>query len=171
MKLSPQITQGLNEQISMEAEASYFYLSFGSWCEVHGYEGAANFFYDQSEEEREHLLKIAHYMDRTGVGIDFKGIKEPQKEIDSLETIIKTSLRNEQEVTKSIHELVALTEKEADRTTFDFLQWFVKEQFEEEQTFDTILQKFDVIGREKLAVYEIDKYMGNLADSKNHSAN
>ncbi len=110
------------------------------------------------------MLKFVHYMNRLGTIPDIPTIKEPPKDMSSLEEIIKTSLENEQNVTKSIHEIVTITEKERDRRTFDFLQWFVKEQIEEEDTFDRILQKFDVIGRDKLAINEIDKFMKTLTD-------
>lgn len=143
----------------MESEAVSFYLYMASWCEVSGYDGASEFFYQQSDEERTHMLKIVKYLNRLGTIANISTIKEPTKDLDSLEEIIKTSLKNEQDVTKSIHEIISLAEKERDRRTFDFMQWFVNEQIEEEETFDRILQKFDVIGRDKLAVNEIDKYM------------
>lgn len=170
MRLSAKMVKLLNEQISMEAEASNFYLSIASWCEVTGYEGAAKFFYQQSDEERDHMLKVVHYVNDMGTQATIPPVKEPQKNIKSLESIIKTSLKNEQEVTKSIHEIVSLADKEKDPATFEFMQWFVKEQTEEEATFETVLQKFDVIGRDKLAVYEIDKYMSSVADSKSAPA-
>jgi ferritin len=58
--------------------------------------------------------------------------------------------------------MVELAQKEKDHSTFTFLQWYVNEQIEEERRFETILQKFDVIGRDKLAINEIDKYLGSL---------
>ena len=159
MELSNEIKKALNEQIVMESEAASFYLYMASWCEVSGYDGASEFFYRQSDEERQHMLKIVHYLNRLGTVANISTIKEPPKNLDSLEKIVKTSLENEQKVTESIHEIVTLAEKERDRRTFDFMQWFVNEQIEEEETMDNILQKFDVIGRDKLAIHEIDKYM------------
>jgi ferritin len=159
MKLSSNVEKSLNEQIVMESEAASFYLYMASWCEVSGYDGASEFFYQQSDEERIHMLKIVHYMNRLGTIANISTIREPPKNLKSLEEIIKLSLENEQKVTKSIHEIITLAENERDRRTFDFMQWFVKEQIEEEDTIDKILQKFDVIGRDKIAINEIDKYM------------
>ena len=159
MELSNEIKKALNEQIVMESEAASFYLYMASWCEVSGYDGASEFFYRQSDEERQHMLKIVHYLNRLGTIANISTIKEPPKNLDSLEKIVQTSLENEQKVTESIHQIVTLAEKERDRRTFDFMQWFVNEQIEEEETMDNILQKFDVIGRDKLAIHEIDKYM------------
>ena len=167
MKLSQEMEKALNEQIVMESEAASFYLYMASWCEVSGYEGAAEFFYKQSDEERDHMLKIVHYLNRLGTIANISTIKEPPKNLDSLESIVKTSLEAEQKVTSSIHEIITLAEKERDRRTFDFLQWFVNEQIEEEESFDRILQKFDVIGRDKLAINEIDKYMRDQSEKEN----
>jgi len=163
MKLSNEIKKALDEQIAMESEAASFYLYMASWSEVSGYDGASEFFYKQSDEERAHMLKIVHYMNRLESIPDIPTIKEPPKDLNSLEEIVKTALENEQQVTKSIHEIVTLAENKRDRRTFDFLQWFVKEQIEEEETIDRILQKFDVIGRDKLAINEIDKFMKTLS--------
>ena len=166
MKLSDEMKKQLNEQIVMESEAASFYLYMASWCEVSGHEGASEFFYLQSDEERTHMLKIVRYLNRLGTTANISTIKEPPKNLKSLEEIVKTSLQKEQKVTESIHEIITLAEKQRDRRTFDFMQWFVNEQIEEEDTMDRILQKFDVIGRDKLAVNEIDKYMKSLT-SKN----
>ncbi|RDJ32420.1 MAG: ferritin [Crenarchaeota archaeon] len=166
MKLSDEMRKSLNEQIVMESDASSFYLAMASWCEVTGYEGAASFFYAQSDEERQHMLKIVHYMNRIGTMADISACSEPKKDVKSLEEIIKTSLENEQKVTQSIHQIITLAEKERDRRTFDFMQWFVKEQIEEEETFDNILQKFEVVGRDKLAIYEVDKYMNGIGSKQ-----
>lgn len=66
--------------------------------------------------------------------------------------------------------MVELAQKEKDHTTFTFLQWYMNEQVEEERRFETILQKFDVIGRDKLAINEIDKYLGSLSVASTTSA-
>ena len=55
-----------------------------------------------------------------------------------------------------------MTEREKDRSTYSFLQWFITEQIEEETLFQTILQKFDLLGRDKLAVYQIDQSLGSV---------
>ena len=169
MKLSDEMVNILNQQIVMESEAASFYLYMASWCEVSGHEGASEFFYKQSDEERMHMLKIVHYINRLGIIADISTIKEPPKDLASLEDIVKAALENEQKVTKAIHEIITLAEKERDRRTFDFMQWFVKEQIEEEDTVDRIFQKFDVIGRDKLAINEIDKYMKSVSEQNSES--
>jgi ferritin len=130
-----------------------------SWCEVIGYQGAADYFYAQSDEERTHMLKIVHYLNDMGATASIPATKAPTTSYKSLEGLIKTALKNEQTVTKAIHKMVEITQKEKDHSTYAFLEWFVNEQVQEETKFETILQKFDLLGRDKLAVHEIDKIL------------
>ena len=166
MKISSKMAKALNDEIAWETYASNYYLSAASWCEVTGYEGAAKFFYKQSDEERQHMLKFVHYLNGVGIPAQIPQVKQPPKNLKSLEALCKTGLENERTVTKAIHKMVDLAHKEKDHSTQSFLQWFITEQIEEENTFETILQKFALLGRDKLAVYEIDKILGSMSESK-----
>ena len=163
MKISSKMKKVLNDQSALEANASNTYLAMASWCEITGYEGSAAFFYVQAEEERQHMLKFIHYLNDIGVSATIPGTTSPATNFKSLETIIKTALNNEQVVTKAIHKIVELSQKEKDHSTYAFLEWFVNEQVEEEKKFETILQKFDLIGRDKLAINEIDKILNTMS--------
>jgi ferritin len=159
MKISPKMKKALNDQVTLEASASNSYLAMASWCEVIGYQGAADYFYAQSDEERTHMLKIVHYLNDMGATASIPAIKAPASSYKSLEGLIKTALKSEQTVTKAIHKMVEITQKEKDHSTYAFLEWFVNEQVQEETKFETILQKFDLLGRDKLAIHEIDKIL------------
>ncbi|MBC8517024.1 MAG: ferritin [Nitrosopumilus sp.] len=159
MKISPKMKKALNDQVTLEASASNSYLAMASWCEVIGYQGAADYFYAQSDEERTHMLKIVHYLNDMGATASIPATKAPLSSYKSLEGLIKTALKNEQTVTKAIHKMVEITQKEKDHSTYAFLEWFVNEQVQEETKFETILQKFDLLGRDKLAIHEIDKIL------------
>ena len=163
MKISIKMKKALNDQTALEANASNTYLAMASWCEITGYEGSAAFFYVQAEEERQHMLKFIHYLNDIGASATIPGTKPPSSNYKSLETMIKTALNNEQVVTKAIHSMVEIAQKEKDHSTYAFLEWFVNEQVEEERKFETILQKFDLIGRDKLAVNEIDKILNTMS--------
>lgn len=162
MKISQNTKKAINDQIVLEANASNSYLAMASWCEITGYVGAASFFYAQSDEERTHMLKFIHYLNNIGGSATIPATKSPTNTFKSLESIIRTALNNEQIVTKAIHHIVEITQKEKDYSTHTFLDWFVNEQVEEEKKFETILQKFELIGRDKLAIHEIDKILGSL---------
>ena len=159
MKISPKMKKSLNDQIALEAAASNNYLAMASWCEVTGYQGSADYFYAQSDEERTHMLKVVHYLNDMGAIATISAIKAPSDSFKSLEGILKTALKNEQTVTAAIHKMVEITQKEKDHSTYAFLEWFVNEQVQEETKFETLLQKFDLIGRDKLAINEIDKIL------------
>lgn len=162
MKISKKMIDLLNAQVEMEGYASSYYLSMASWCEVTGYEGSAKFLYRQSEEERTHMIKIMQYLNDVGVGATVPSIKQPPGSFKTLESIFTTSLKNEQAVTASFDKMVELAQKDRDHATFSFLQWFVNEQILEEKTMETILQKFALLGTDKIAVYEADKAIGAM---------
>lgn len=159
MRISPKMKKALNDQIALEAAASNSYLAMASWCEVTGYQGGAGYFYAQSDEEKTHMLKIIHYLNDIGATATIPAVKAPASSYKSLEGIVKTALKNEQSVTKAIHKMVELSHKEKDHCTYAFLEWFVNEQVQEETKFETILQKFDLLGRDKLGINEVDKFL------------
>ncbi|QMU54618.1 MAG: ferritin [Nitrosopumilus sp.] len=159
MKISTKMKKALDSQIVLEASASNSYLAMASWCEVTGYQGSANYFYMQSDEERTHMLKIIQYLNNLGEVAIIPAIRAPGSLYKSLEDLIKTALKSEQSVTKAIHVMVEIAQKEKDHSSYVFLEWFVNEQVQEETKFETLLQKFDLIGRDKLAINEIDKIL------------
>jgi len=163
MKISKNMQSALNNQIALEANASNSYLAMASWCEVTGYEGGSSFFYAQSEEERTHMLKIIHYLNNLGIPAIIPATKIPSSNFKSLESALKTALSSEQTVTAAIHKMVEIAQKEKDHSTYAFLEWFVNEQVQEETKFETLIQKFELIGRDKIAINEIDKLLGSQA--------
>lgn len=165
MKISAKMKKSLNDQIEMEAYASNYYLSMATWCEVTGYEGSAKLLYEQAEEERAHMIKIIHYLNDVGTSSVIPAVKQPPSTFKTLEAIFKTALDNERSVTTSFNKMVELSQKDKDHATFTFLQWFVTEQIEEEKKMEDILQKFDLLGRDKIAVYEVDKIIGAMPAS------
>ncbi len=166
MKISEEISKLLHEQIAMEANASSYYLSVASWCKVNGYDGAACFFREHSAEERQHMLKLIQYLNELRIHAVISQVAAPPQDMQSLEQVCRTALESEKNVTKSIDKIINAAQKESDHRTSTFLEWFVKEQLEEEDLFESILQKFDVIGRDKLALHEIDKILDKLKGTK-----
>src|SRR3972149_2060862 len=133
--LSKKTEKALNDQIVMEAEASNYYLSIASWFEVNGFEGAARFFYLQTEEERMHMLKFFHYINVSGGKALTPAIGKPAGEHTSMPKIFEACLKREKAVTASIQNIADIAMKEKDYTTFNFLQFFISEQLEEENLF------------------------------------
>lgn len=162
MRISSKIAKAINDQIAYEASATQAYVAIGSWCERTGYDGSAMFFFEQATEENTHMLKFVHYLNNAGAEAIIPATEKPQGNFDSLESTFQAGLKSEQTVTKLINNLVEFVEREKDRATYSFLQWFVSEQIEEETLFETILQKFEIIGRDKLAIYQIDQSLASI---------
>ena len=165
MKLLKAMQTALNNQIALESSASNTYMAMASWCAVTGYDGGSGFFFAQSDEERAHMLKIIHYLNNLGIPAVIPATKSPSSDFKSLESILKSALKNEQIVTSAIHKLVDIAQKDKDHSTYVFLEWFVNEQVQEETKFETLIQKFELIGRDKLAINEIDKILATMASS------
>jgi ferritin len=117
-----------------------------SWCSSKGYDGAAAFLHKHSEEEMEHMKKLFQYVSETGGSAEVGEIKAPPKEYESLVDVFKKTFDHEKLVTKAINDLTHGAISEQDYSTFNFLQWYVAEQHEEEWLFQSILNKIEVIG-------------------------
>jgi len=170
MKISKNMQNALNNQIALEANASNSYMAMASWCEITGYAGGVSFFYAQSDEERAHMLKIIHYLNNLGVPAIIPATKLPPSSFNSLESVLKTALNSEQTVTSAIHKMVEIAQKDKDYPTHAFLEWFVNEQVQEETKFETLIQKFELIGRDKIAINEIDKILAASVTSDANTA-
>ncbi len=166
--LSKKMETALNKQIALEGYASFLYLAMASWCDNEGFEGCANFMHRQSEEEKEHMLKIFHYISEVDGFALTPAIKKPPHTFKSIREMFQKVYAHEQKVTKSIHELVALSLSEKDHSTYNFLQWYVEEQREEENLMRTILDKIKLIGDGPQSLYYIDKEIEkiNIAEEK-----
>lgn len=160
--LSKTLEKALNEQLAVEGHASYAYLAMGSWCEQQGMTGAAKFFFAQSEEERGHMLKIFHYINSVKGHALAPAIKQPSIKFKGVVEMVKEALQNEEEVTKSVYKLSEMAQKEKDYATYNFLQFYVDEQREEEVLFNHILERIELIGTDGLGKYYIDKELEAL---------
>jgi ferritin len=152
----------LNQQIMMESKSSAIYLAMASWCDVIGYKESATYLYEQAEEEREHMLKIFHYVNDAGGRAFQPDVTDIQQNFTSLREIFELALQQEIKVSHAIHRIVEHCWKNQDIATFNFMQWFVQEQIQEETTARKILELFDVIGEAGVGLYFIDKEIGTL---------
>ena len=160
--LTEETEQLLNDQISLEGLSSAYYLAMASWCDKEGYAVSADFLYSHAEEEREHMLKIFHYVNEAGghaKHADVTGVKYDYK---SLREVFESILEHEITVTKAINEIVDHCFKIKDFTTVNFLQWFVSEQREEETLARRAVELFDIIGEEGVGLWTIDTEIGKL---------
>ncbi|MDT0643442.1 ferritin [Zunongwangia sp. F363] len=148
LSIHVEIMDLLNKQIQKEAQSSSAYLAMASWCDHNALNYSAEFFYEQAAEEREHMMKIFHFINDNGGTAYSPEVSNILHEYNSLEEIFETALDQEIAITKSIHNIVYKCRKLQDLTSETFLQWFVKEQMEEEQTMRRALELFDLINTE-----------------------
>ena len=160
--ISKDIEAALNKQISAEANSSHLYLAMASWAETRGYEGVSNFFYSQSDEERQHMLKLVKYANERGGHAHIPEINEPSKMFDCLTHVFQDFLDHEVKVSSLINDLVHICLENRDYTTQNFLQWYVAEQIEEEALARTILDKLKLIGDDKGGLYLFDRDVNQL---------
>ena len=157
--ISDKLVEALNGQIEMEAYASFLYLSMSCWCESKGLKGCAAFMRRQSEEENVHMLKIVDYMLDVDHCPKVPAVQQPPSDFESIVTLMHDVFEHEKKVTRSIHNLIEMCNKEDDFATFNFLQWYVTEQREEESLMREILDKIKLIGDGPQSLYYIDKEM------------
>lgn len=164
--LSTKIEKILNNQIKIEAESSQIYLAMASWAEVQGLSGVATFMYAQSDEERDHALRLVRYINERGGHAKISDLSAPAIEFGSFKEMFETLFKHEVFVSKSINELVDVSLKEKDYATHNFLQWYVAEQIEEESQARTILDKINLIGNDKGGLYLFDNDIKQFTTTK-----
>ena len=157
------LQSAINGQIKKEEYSSRLYLAMAIWCETSGFPGASKFLYEHADEERMHMMKLVHYVNDRGGKAQLMDIEQPTSEFDSLLDVFEKVMEHEKYITESINNLyeVALTEK--DYTTSNFLQWYITEQLEEENLFNTILDKIKLVGADKAGMFHIDKELDGMA--------
>lgn len=160
--LTEEIEGLLNEQIKMEAKSSAIYLAMASWCDRHGFDNSADFFYSQAEEERSHMMKIFKYINDLGGAAVSPEVSDIPADFDSFRGIFEEALQQEISVTQSLNRIAAKCQKVQDYTTFNFLAWFLNEQVEEEYVARRCLELFEVIGEEGVGQYMVDKQIAQV---------
>jgi len=154
MKISKALNDMINEQIAHELIASNQYLQLATYFDGQALSKLSDFFYKQSEEEREHALKFVHYMTEVGGDVRILEIPAANYDVNSAEQAFQMSLDWEKEVTRRINAMMDQAISEKDYASQAFLQWFVTEQVEEESSMETMLQVVQKAGEKNLLMVE-----------------
>lgn len=162
--LTKKIEDICNRQIEREGYSSNLYLAMASWAETNGFGGVASWLYVQADEERMHMLKFIRYVNERGGVAVVPALKKPASEFKGVEELFREVLKHEEFITASINEIVALTLEEKDFNTYNFLQWFVSEQVEEEASVRAILDKVKLVGKNNM--YQFDRDIMSLRTSQ-----
>ncbi|WP_322551286.1 ferritin [Flavobacterium psychraquaticum] len=169
--LTKSIAEALNKQIRIEAESSQIYLAMACWAEVQGLEGVSQFMYAQSNEEREHMLKLVKYVNERGDHAVITDLVAPKTKYGTFKEMFEELYQHELFVSNSINELVHITLTEKDYATHNFLQWYVAEQIEEEAQAKTILDKINLIGEDRGGLYLFDRDIQQIAVTSSNTLN
>lgn len=166
-RLSPKITAALNAQMTKEAQAAQIYLSYGSWADSTGCGGIANFLFRHAQEERNHMMKILEYILKRGGKVEITAIDAPPGDPDSMLDCFEKVFKHEVDNTSGIYKIVKLSADEGDWATWNFMQWFVKEQTEEETLAINLLDKIKIAGGkdiDKVSLYSLDRDLEKIPD-------
>jgi ferritin len=150
MLISKKINDAINQQIGNEFGASLQYVAIAAHFDEEALPQLAAHFYKQAEEERDHAMRFVKFLVDADGQVVIPAVKAPKNKFASAEEAVKLSLDWELEVTDQVHKLVELAKKEANYTTDNFLQWFVKEQLEEVSSMDNLLKVIRLAGDSNL---------------------
>lgn len=150
----------LNEQIQKEFNSAYLYLSMKEYLETQNLEGFAHFFHMQAKEEVEHAMRISDYINQKGGKVELEALDKPATDFTSPIDVFEKALAHEQYITRSIYDILEAAMKEKDHSSVAFLQWFVVEQDEEEETMENILAKLNQVGIEGPGLFLMDQQLG-----------
>ena len=158
--LSKQMESALNDQINAEMYSAYLYLAMSAYFQSTNLSGFANWMKIQTQEEMVHAMKFYDYINERGGRVDLQAIEAPPKDWKSPLDVFDATLLHEQKVTSLINNLVDIAIEERDHATNIFLQWFVSEQVEEEDTANEMLQKIKLMGDAPGGMFMLDNEMG-----------
>ncbi|WP_180900087.1 ferritin [Martelella soudanensis] len=155
--LAPQ----LNELLNGEMEAARFYFQAAAWCNQRNMAGCQAFLLAQATEELDHMHRFLAYLFDLDFAVRIADMQAPKIEAQTPRELFAAILETERKVTRNIYAATTRAEEEGDHATFEFLQWFVREQREEETLFSAILDKIDLIGDGPHSNYFIDREIGS----------
>ena len=154
--MDKKVSELINEQINKELYSAYLYLDFSNYFERRGLAGFANWYNVQAQEERDHAMLMYRYLINNDQHVTFGAIAAPDKKLDSDLSVLKAGLEHEKYVTSLINDIYAAAYSVKDFRTMQFLDWFVKEQGEEEKNANDMITKMELFGTDAKSLYMLD---------------
>lgn len=155
--MNQKLEDAFNKQINEELFSSYLYLSMAAWLDGKNFKGVSHWMTLQAREELGHALKFVHFMQEKGAKVVYGEVAKPQTDWETLVNVFEDTCEHEAMITGCINKLVDMAMEEKDHASYNFLQWFVDEQVEEEATAGEILSKMKMVGDNGAALFMIDK--------------
>lgn len=154
--LNEKVVALLNTQVNKEFYSAYLYLDFSNFYESKGLSGFANWYHVQAQEERDHAMLFYQYLHNNGARVVLEAIEKPAVELETLMDALKAGLEHEEYVTGLIHNLYDAAHDVKDFRTTQFLDWFIKEQGEEEKNAQDLITKMELFGNDPKSLYMLD---------------
>jgi len=155
--LPEKVQIALNDQVNAELYSAYLYLAMNAYFKARGLDGFANWMSQQAHEETLHALKIYDFIHQRGGRVILDQVDAPPAQWDSPLAVFEATLQHEQKVTALINGLVELAQAERDHATSIFLEWFVSEQVEEEESVGAVLDQLRLLGEDKSGLFMVDR--------------
>ncbi|POP34013.1 ferritin [Lactonifactor longoviformis] len=155
--LNNKVAELLNTQVNKEFYSAYLYLHFANFYVEQGLNGFANWYQVQAQEERDHAMLFIQYMQNNDVPVTFEAIEKPSADLSGNMDALKEGLAHEQYVTGLIHNIYDAAYSVKDFRTMQFLDWFVKEQGEEETNANDLIKKMELFGSDPKSLYMLDQ--------------
>jgi ferritin len=155
--LSKKMEKDLNKQVNWELYSAYVYMSMSAYLEHKGLKGFANWMRIQAQEEMTHAMKIYDYINSRGGRALMESIEGPKTNWKNIIEVFKDTLEHEQFVTSRINGLANLANQEKDHATASFLQWFVDEQVEEEESASEMLDQLKLVEGKGAGLFMLDR--------------
>ena len=157
--LDKKVAELINDQINKEFYSAYLYLDFSVYDEEVGLDGFANWYMIQAQEERDHAVLMLQYLQNNGEKVTLEAIAKPDKELKDKLQVLELGLEHERYVTSLIHTIYEAAYSAKDFRTMQFLDWFVKEQGEEEKTAEDMIKKMRLFGDDAKSLYALNSEM------------
>jgi ferritin len=154
--LDKKVIDLLQDQVNKEYYSAYLYLDFASYYADVNLDGFQNWYEIQAQEERDHAQLMVKYLQNNGVKVVYEAIARPDKVMKKHDDALKFGFEHEQYVTSLIHNIYDAAFKAKDYRTMQFLDWFVKEQGEEEQNADDLIKKYELYGSDPKGLYSLN---------------
>lgn len=158
--LEAKVVELLNQQVNKEFYSAYLYLDFSNYYYDQGLDGFGNWYKIQAQEERDHAMLFIQYLQNNGEKVVLEAIDKPAVLLENSRTPLEEGLKHEQYVTSLIHTIYEAAYEVKDFRTMQFLDWFVKEQGEEETNADNLLKKYELFGNDPKSLYMLDSELG-----------
>jgi len=154
--LNKNVVTLLNEQINKELYSAYLYMDMADYYADQSLGGFENWFFVQTQEERDHALLFRKYLLNNGESVTLKAIDAPDLKYNNFRDPLAAAFEHEQYITASINAIYEEAYNNKDFRTMQFLDWFTKEQGEEEKNADDNIKRYDLFANDPKGLYMLD---------------